>query len=77
MALNEVSSALCPVERAARKRLAKTGYRLLGSVRCQFDDGTLTLHGRVPSYYHKQVAQEAIRNVTDVATIVNELNVWS
>jgi hypothetical protein len=77
MALNEVSSGLCPVERAARKRLAKTGYRSLGSVRCQFDDGTLTLHGRVPSYYHKQVAQEAIRNVNDVDTIVNEINVWS
>jgi hypothetical protein len=77
MALNEVSAVLCPVERAARKRLAKTGYRSLDSVRCQFDDGTLTLRGSVPSYYHKQVAQEAIRNVNDVDTIVNEINVWS
>jgi hypothetical protein len=77
MASDEVSPVVCPVVRAARKRLAKTGYRSLGSVRCQFGDGILTLHGSVPSYYHKQVAQEAIRNVTDVGAIVNELNVWS
>jgi osmotically-inducible protein OsmY len=77
MALNQDSPARCPVESAARQRLAKTGYRSLGWVRCQFDDGTLTLHGSVPSYYHKQVAQEAIRNVTGLETIVNEINVWS
>jgi hypothetical protein len=80
MTLNSDAPAqLCPttVEKTARKRLAKTGYRSLGLVHCQFDDGTLTLHGRVPSYYHKQVAQEVIRNVADVETIVNEINVWS
>jgi hypothetical protein len=65
------------VERAARKRLAKTGYRSLGSVRCHFHDGTMTLHGSVPTYYHKQVAQEAMRNVDNVDAIVNEIDVWS
>jgi hypothetical protein len=64
---SDAPAQLCPttVEKAAHKRLAKTGYRSLGSVDCQFDEGTLTLHGKVPSYYHKQVAQEAIRNVTE------------
>jgi hypothetical protein len=63
------------VERAARKRLAKTGYRSLGSVRCNYRDGTITLHGSVPSYYHKQIAQEAMRDVDNVETIVNQINV--
>ena len=65
------------VERAARKRLAKTGYRSLGSVGCHFQDGTITLHGSVPSYYHKQVAQEAMRDMDNVDAIVNKINVWS
>lgn len=77
--MTDAPARLCSttVEKAARKRLAKTGYRSLSSVRCQFVGGTLTLHGRVPSYYHKQVAQEATRNVAAVDTIVNEINIWS
>jgi hypothetical protein len=63
------------VERAARKRLAKTGYRSLGSVCCNYRDGTITLHGSVPSYYHKQIAQEAMRDVDNVEAIVNQIKV--
>jgi hypothetical protein len=63
------------VERAARKRLAKTGYRSLGSVRCNYRDGTITLDGSVPSYYHKQIAQEAMRDVDNVEAIVNQIEV--
>jgi hypothetical protein len=37
----------------------------------------MTLHGSVPTYYHKQVAQEAMRNVDNVDAIVNEIDVWS
>ena len=65
------------VERAARRRLADIGYRSLASVRCHFHDGTITLHGDVPSYYHKQIAQEAMRNVENIDAIVNEINVWA
>jgi hypothetical protein len=63
------------VERAARKRIVKTGYRSLRSVRCKYRDGTITLHGSVPSYYHKQIAQEAIRDVDNVEAIVNQIKV--
>jgi hypothetical protein len=80
MPLKEDNPAhFCPatVERTAQQRLAKTGYRSLGSVRCQFREGTLTLQGSVPSYYHKQIAQEAIRKVGNVNAIVNDIDVWS
>lgn len=63
------------VESAARKRLAKTGYGSLGSVRCHFRDGTITLHGSVPSYFHKQLAQESLRNAPHVTQVVNHIEV--
>jgi len=49
------------VEHAARLRLANTGYRTLRSVECSFRDGRIDLRGEVPSYYHKQLAQESMR----------------
>ena len=75
----DTSSNLCParIEKAAQTRLAKTGYRPLKAITCNFRDGTLILQGDVPSYYHKQVAQEAIRTVHSVQTIVNQIEVSS
>lgn len=75
----DTTSSLCPakIEKAARTRLAKTGYPPLKAITCSFRDGTLLLQGEVSSYYHKQVAQEAIRKVDRVETIVNKIEVWS
>ena len=64
------------VEEAARTQLAEVGYRRLNNIACCFHEGTLTLHGEVPSYYHKQIAQEAIRKLNSVETIVNKIEVW-
>jgi len=63
------------VERAARARLAKTGYQNLRSVDCAFHDGRITLRGEVPSYYHKQLAQESVRNAPHITQIVNHIEV--
>ena len=65
------------VEHAARQRLAKTGYRTLKTVECSFRDGWITLRGEVPSYYHKQLAQESVRNSPHVTRIVNDIEVLS
>ena len=65
------------VEHAARLRLAKTGYQTLRSVDCSFRDGRIVLRGEVPSYYHKQLAQESVRNAPHVAQIVNHIEVVS
>ncbi len=35
----------------AERRLEDSGYRILRQVRCRFEAGTLTLSGRVPSFY--------------------------
>ena len=65
------------VERAAQLRLAKTGYQTLRSVECSFRDGRIILRGEVPSYYHKQLAQESMRNAPHVTQIVNHIEVVS
>ena len=63
------------VERAARRRLAGTGYQVLKSVECSFRNGTMMLSGQVSSYYHKQIAQEALRSTKHVTQVVNNLEV--
>jgi len=65
------------VERAARQRLAKTGYHKLKAVECSFRDGRIILRGAVPSYYHKQLAQESVRNSPHITQIVNDIEVLS
>jgi osmotically-inducible protein OsmY len=63
------------VERAACRRLAGIGYPILKSVECSFRNGRMMLSGQVSSYYHKQIAQEAIRSTKHVTQVVNNLEV--
>jgi osmotically-inducible protein OsmY len=42
---------------------------------CSEEGGTVILQGRVRSYYQKQMAQEALRNLEGVERIVNDLQV--
>jgi osmotically-inducible protein OsmY len=63
------------VERAARWRLEASAYAALRTVRCKFQQGKLVLNGRVPTYFHKQLAQEAIRSLPGVTEIVNHVSV--
>ena len=44
-------------------------------LRFETEDGRVILRGRVSSYFHKQMAQEAIRRVDGVEEISNELEV--
>ena len=40
--------------------------------------GQITLEGSVESYFEKQLAQEALRNIEGIETIVNQLEVaWA
>jgi osmotically-inducible protein OsmY len=55
--------------------LARSGYPVLDRIHCDFDDGVLLLRGQVPSYYLKQVAQEAVADLVGVRVVRNELDV--
>ena len=42
---------------------------------CEFDGGQLFLRGQVPSFYFKQLAQEAGVGMEGVRQVVNEIEV--
>lgn len=60
-------------EKAARRRLQSSGYAALKAISCRFRRGTLILTGRAPNYFHKQLAQEAVRTLAAVEAIHNDI----
>ncbi len=60
---------------AAKERLRGSPYRALRAISCECDQSVLLLRGRLPSFYHKQLAQEAVARVRGVSQIVNEIEV--
>lgn len=63
------------VIREAQECLDQSAYSLLRKVFVEYERGVLFLRGRLPNYYHKQLAQEAVRRVDGVAHVVNEIEV--
>ncbi len=63
------------VAEAANERLRNSPYRSVREVLCECDQGILFLKGQVPSFYHKQVAQEAVAKVRGVEEVINEIEV--
>ena len=60
--------------RAAQLRFDRSTYPALRGLRCRFDDGRIVIHGKVGSYFQKQLAQAALSGLGDVE-IVNEAEV--
>jgi len=61
----------------ARRRLrASTHSGALRGLHCEHNGGELVLRGRVSSYYHKQLAQEAVRDLRGVDVIRNAVEVF-
>jgi osmotically-inducible protein OsmY len=58
-----------------RDALERSPYRSLRGVSCEFSEGLLLLRGRLGSYYHKQLAQEAVADVEGVLEVVNKIEV--
>ncbi len=63
------------VKQAAQDRLHQSPHPALRQVSCECEQGVLVLRGRVPSYYCKQLAQEAVAQLEGVVQIVNEIQV--
>ena len=65
----------CPslqLAQAARKRLRGSPYPTVQRLLCECDErGVLFLRGRLPSFYHKQLAQAAVADLQGVRQIVN------
>ena len=63
------------ITEAAQVRLRHSPYRTIRSISCRFDDGVLTLVGRVPTFHHKQLAQTAVAGLLGVNQVDNQIEV--
>lgn len=67
-----------PVAQAASARLRNHPYAAIQKLSCECDDcGVLVLRGRLPSYYHKQLAQTAVARIPGVREVINHAEVVS
>jgi len=60
---------------AVERRLSRSPYMELRYISCDVREGVLTLLGRVPSYYLKQLAQSIVGSLPGVQRIDNQLEV--
>ncbi len=65
------------LERIARRRFAEDQLYAFyfREVTCRFQDGMLTLEGRVGSFYLKQILQTRLRDLPGVTQIDNRVDV--
>lgn len=63
------------IETAAKARLEASPYPSIRQIVCQYDEGVLVLRGRLPSFFHKQLAQSAVAEVEGIKQIVNHIEV--
>jgi osmotically-inducible protein OsmY len=62
-------------EQQAARILNESTYGDLRTVTASCQSGRVTLHGAVPSYFLKQVAQELVRRVDGIHRVVNHIEV--
>jgi osmotically-inducible protein OsmY len=65
------------VAERAESELRRNAYVALKNISCEYRDGVLILNGCLPTYYLKQVAQEAIARVDGVQRVENRIAVLS
>ena len=63
------------IGQAVNRALMATGRFLSGQVDVSSSDGVVTLHGRVESYYHKQLAQVVALGIIGADQLVNDVEV--
>jgi len=59
----------------AKQRIRRQPNLTFQRIWCEYDVGRLFLRGQVPTFYHKQLAQEAIAGMAGVVQVVNEIEV--
>ena len=74
--VNPLGSQACDsVVQEIMECLLEQAHRKMRSLTIDYRDGVVTLRGEVTTYYFKQVAQESIRRIAGIATIVNLVDV--
>jgi osmotically-inducible protein OsmY len=66
------------LQRRVENALARSPYVARKKLRFESEQGRVTLHGTVDSFFQKQMAQETVRRLDGVDSIENQLEVcWS
>jgi len=58
-----------------QRRLRESSYYYLRTVSCVYEQGVLTLRGKVPTFYLKQTLQSIVEKVDGVTQIQNLVDV--
>ncbi len=59
----------------AQRALADSPIYDLRALQVEYVDDALLISGRVETFYHKQLAQEVVRNVAHGVPVVNSIDV--
>jgi osmotically-inducible protein OsmY len=65
------------VSERAESELRRNAYVALKNIACEYREGVLILSGCLPTYYLKQLAQEAVAGIDGVAFVENRIEVVS
>ncbi len=60
----------------AERRLRESPYFYLRRLRCQFDDGVLTVRGQVPYRQLQEFAEVIVARIEGVREVVNRIEVY-
>ena len=63
------------IHQEAQRALAKSPIHALRELHVEQSGDRLLIRGQVASFYHKQLAQEAVRAVADGMQVVNSVEV--
>jgi osmotically-inducible protein OsmY len=75
MYILEVPPADAAILERAESELRRNAYVALKNIGCEYHEGVLTLSGCLPTYYLKQLAQEAVARIDGVGRIDNRIEV--
>jgi hypothetical protein len=64
-----------PIADEAQRKLNESPYFALRTLRVDYHEGILTVRGRVPTFYARQVAVETLRRVKSVEQLVDRIEV--
>lgn len=59
----------------AEARLQASSYSAIQKIQCEYHQGTLVLRGRLRTFFHTQLAQEAVAGIEGVERVMNQIDV--
>jgi hypothetical protein len=65
------------IDRTVEAAFRRNSYLALRDLSCVAEGGVVYLHGQLPTYYLKQVAQELAAGVSGVRRVINRIEIFN